>query len=59
VSFLSDLAGRDAWEMMHEINVQAGRPIWRPPLAAAALENLIDAGEREARFSARPARGRG
>ena len=47
VSCLADLAGRDAWELMHEINLQAGRVIRRAPLAVAALQNLIDAAERE------------
>ena len=45
VSCLADLAGRDAWELMHEVNLQAGRAIWRAPLAVMALQNLIDAAE--------------
>ncbi len=53
---LADLRGRDPWEVMHEINLEAGRPIWRPPIAVAALQNLIDAAEREG--ERRPARGR-
>jgi hypothetical protein len=44
---LGDLRGRDPWELMHEINLEAGRVIWRPPIAVAALQNLIDAAERE------------
>jgi hypothetical protein len=32
---------------MHEINLKAGRPIWRPPIAVQALQNLVDAAERE------------
>ena len=40
---LRDLHGRDPWELMHEINLQAGRPIWRAPLAVQALQNLVDA----------------
>ena len=44
---LADLAGRDPWELMHEINLQAGRPVWRAPMAIIALQNLIDAAERE------------
>jgi hypothetical protein len=47
---LADLRGRDAWELMHEINLQAGRSIWRPPVATAALQNLVDAAEREGRL---------
>ena len=42
---LRDLRGRDPWELMHEINLQAGRPIWRAPLAVQALQNLVDAAE--------------
>jgi hypothetical protein len=45
---LVDLHGHDPWELMHEINLEAGRPIWRPPLAVQALQNLVDAAEREA-----------
>ena len=56
VTRLADLRGRDAWEVMHEINLDAGRVIWRAPLAVAALQNLIDAAERE--NAGPPARGR-
>jgi hypothetical protein len=42
---LADLEGRDPWEVMHEVNLEAGRPIWRPPLAIVALQNLIAAAE--------------
>jgi hypothetical protein len=45
---IADLAGCDPWELMHEVNLQAGRPIWRAPMAVVALQNLIDAAEREA-----------
>jgi hypothetical protein len=45
---LADLRGRDPWDLMHEINLEAGRPIWRPPMAIIALQNLVDASEREA-----------
>jgi hypothetical protein len=31
----------------HEVNLQAGRPIWHAPMAVAALQNLVDAAERE------------
>lgn len=43
---LSDLRNRDPWDVMHEINLQAGRTIWRAPMAILALENLIDAARR-------------
>jgi hypothetical protein len=46
---LADLRGRDPWELMHEINLEAGRRIWRPPLAVQTLQNLVDAAEREAK----------
>jgi hypothetical protein len=55
---LSDLAGRDPWQLMHEINMQAGRTVWRAPLAIVALQNLIDASERETSLPARLAEGR-
>ena len=42
---LADLRGRDPWELMHEINLEAGRPMWRAPIAVAALQNLIDAAD--------------
>ena len=47
VQRLADLRGRDPWDLMHEINLEAGRPIWRPPMAIIALQNLVDASERE------------
>ena len=43
---LADLEGRDPWEVLHEVNLRAGRAIWRPPMAILALQNLIDAAER-------------
>ncbi len=56
VGRLADLRGRDPWEVMYEINLEAGRPIWRAPIAVAALQNLIDAAGREGTGS--PARSR-
>jgi hypothetical protein len=47
ITKLSDLRGRDAHNLMHEINIEAGRRIWRPPTAIIALENLIDAAHRQ------------
>ncbi len=47
VEHLADLRGRDPWDVMQEINLEAGRPIWHAPLAIAALQNLIDAAEGE------------
>ena len=47
VKRLSDLRGRDPWELMHEINLAAGRRLWHPPVAVVALQNLVDAAERE------------
>ena len=44
---LADLAGRDPWDVMHEINLTAGRPIWHAPMAIRALENLIKAADAE------------
>jgi hypothetical protein len=53
---LADLRGDDPWDLMHEINLEARHPIWRPPIAVAALQNLIDAAEREG--ASPPAHGR-
>jgi hypothetical protein len=53
VQRLADLRGRDPWELMHEINLEAGRPIWRPPIAVQALQNLVDAAERDVPDSVR------
>jgi hypothetical protein len=53
---LADLRERDAWDLMHEINFEAGRPIWHAPMAVEALQHLIDAAEREG--TAPPARAR-
>jgi hypothetical protein len=47
IGCLADLAGRDPWELMHRVNAEAGRPIWHAPMAIVALENLIEAAERE------------
>ena len=47
VTKISDLQGRDAYDLMHEINIEAGRKIWRPPTAVIALENLIGAAQRQ------------
>ncbi len=54
VHCLADLAGHDPWRVLDEVNLVAGRTIWRPPLAIVALQNLIDAAEREAQPPARP-----
>ena len=47
VHTLADLRGRDSYDHMHEINLQAGRVIWRAPMAIVALQNLIEAAELE------------
>jgi hypothetical protein len=47
VTRLSDLRGEDAEELMERVNLAAGAPVWRPPIATRALANLIDAAERE------------
>ena len=47
VERLADLRGRDPWELMWEINLEAGRPIWHAPMAVTALQHLIDAAEPE------------
>jgi hypothetical protein len=47
ITKLSDLQGRDTYDLMHEINIEAGRKIWRPPTTIIALENLIGAAQRQ------------
>jgi hypothetical protein len=60
VERLADLRGRDPWDVMHEINLDAGRPIWYAPMAIVALQNLIDAAERDGTAPpAEPRAGRG
>lgn len=44
---LRDLRGRDPEDLMHEVNIEAGRPIWHPPVAVRAMQNLVDAAQRE------------
>jgi len=43
IAGLSDLADRDPEELVLAVNVAAGRPIWRRPMAHRAMENLIAA----------------
>jgi hypothetical protein len=43
---LSDLRGQDAEDLVERVNLAAGAPIWRPPIATRALMNLIDPAER-------------
>jgi hypothetical protein len=45
VERLADLQGRDPYDLMEEVNIEAGRPVWRPPMAIRALENLVAAAE--------------
>ena len=47
VTCLADLRGEDAEDLMERVNVAAGAPIWRPPIATRALTNLIEAAEPE------------
>ena len=43
ITKLQDLAARDPYQLVHEVNIAAGRPIWQPPMATQAMENLITA----------------
>jgi hypothetical protein len=54
---LADLADCEPEELVWAVNLAAGRPIWRPPMAHAAMANLIAAAreERRRRRSLRPA----
>ncbi len=51
---LGDLQGRDPYDVMTEVNIEAGRLIWQPPMAILALSNLIEAAASET-GQARPA----
>ena len=46
---LRDLAERQPDELVCEVNLEAGRPIWHPPVATEAMANLIGAAQRERR----------
>jgi hypothetical protein len=43
ITKLEDLADRDPAQLVHQVNILAGRPIWRPPMATQAMSNLINA----------------
>jgi hypothetical protein len=43
ITKLEDLADRDADQLVHQVNIAAGRPIWHPPIATQAMSNLIAA----------------
>jgi Pathogenicity locus len=45
---LVELRGEDPFDLMERVNSSAGHPIWHPPMATRALENLIAAAEHEA-----------
>ena len=45
VERLDDLRGRDPWDLLDEVNLAAGHPIWQPPIAILALANLVRAAE--------------
>jgi nucleotidyltransferase/DNA polymerase involved in DNA repair len=49
VRHLADLRNRDPHDIMTEVNLEAGRPIWRPPIVTLALSNLIHAAAAERR----------
>lgn len=48
ITRLTELAGRDPYQLVHDVNLAAGRPIWHPPIATQAMTNLIAAARREA-----------
>lgn len=47
ITKLQDLAERDPYQLVHEVNVAAGRPIWHAPMATQAMTNLIAAAQRQ------------
>ena len=48
ITELRDLACRDPYQLVHEVNLASGRPIWHPPMAIQAMANLIAAGRESA-----------
>jgi hypothetical protein len=54
VQRLADLRTRDPHDLVTEINLEAGSPIWRPPMATLALSNLIEAAAAESGERASP-----
>jgi hypothetical protein len=44
---LADLTGREPDDLVCEVNLEAGRPIWHAPMAIRAMANLVSAAERE------------
>jgi hypothetical protein len=62
ITNLEELAGRDPHQLVHQVNIAAGRPIWHPPMATQAMNNLINAArdaELRARRSTKPFRSAG
>jgi hypothetical protein len=49
ITSLRDLAGRDPYQLVHEVNIAAGRPIWHPPMATQAMTNVIAAARARSR----------
>ena len=43
ITKLHDLTDRDPDQLVHQVNIAAGRPIWHPPVATQAMSNLIAA----------------
>jgi hypothetical protein len=54
---LADLVDHDPEELVLVVNLAAGHPIWRPPIAHQAMTNLIAAAHRESRATRVPLRG--
>src|SRR5437667_10528862 len=47
ITKLRDLAERDPYQLVHQVNIAAGRPIWHPPIATQAMTNLIATAHQE------------
>jgi hypothetical protein len=43
ITELRDLARRDPYQLVHEVNLATGQPIWHAPIATQAMVNLIAA----------------
>jgi hypothetical protein len=51
---LAELAEREPEELVLAVNHSAGAPIWHPPMATRAMQNLIVAAQAERRAGRSP-----
>ena len=49
ITKLQDIGDRAPDQLVHQVNLAAGRPIWHPPMATQAMTNLIAAARNQTR----------